>query len=571
MRHEPQLRRFVNKLDDGRVLLKLESACNEIRDGHILTRDGAQHPLERIGHVSDHDYFSAVVPATKRTQYAFRVQACGKERWVGPDGAETWFSYDPSAHMAFETPAWVRDAVFYQIFPDRFCNGDRDNDPPNTEPWGAASTTRNFMGGDLEGILEQLDYLGDLGITAIYLTPIFKSASNHKYDTIDYFTIDPQFGDTALLRKLVDACHSRGIRVILDAVFNHCSNLHPYFLDVREKGKKSRYWDWFHIKKWPIPDKFAKQKDALEYYECWWGFHTLPQFNYRNAEVEEYFLRVGQHWLREAGTDGWRLDVPNEVIQSFWPKFRRAVKAVNPDAYIVGEIWEDATSWLQGDQFDAVMNYRFQKALLGYFAEANLSTTQFDHTLRQIMLDYPEQATAVMLNLLGSHDTARPMTAALNGGTGVSPVTAVESLKLMAAMQFTFEGAPCIYYGDEVGLEGGKDPDCRRCFPWGKEKKSDLLRYYQRLIAIRKANPALRAGGFRPFIVDNERELYAFERRAGGNHCIVALNRSAQAHVITLPVSHGTELLAGKPSRSAQARVPARQAIIVRADQRERA
>lgn len=556
MRHDPLLRRFVNKLGDDRVLLKLQSECDEIRGGHIVTRDGTQHPLERIGHVNGREYFSAIVPAPAKLEYAFRVDACGSECWVGPNGADSWFSYDPVTHVSFESPAWVRDAIFYQIFPDRFCNGDRDNDPPGTEAWGSPPTLRNFMGGDLEGILDQLDYLSELGVNAIYLTPIFESSSNHKYDTIDYFTVDRHFGDTATLRKLVDTCHSRGIRVILDAVFNHCSDLHPFFVDVRKNGKESPYWDWFHIKKWPIPEKFAKHKDAQEYYECWWGFHSLPQLNYRNPEMEKYFLHVAQHWLREANVDGWRLDVPNEVIQSFWPKFRQAVKKVNPAAYIVGEIWEDASSWLQGDQFDAVMNYRFQKALLGYFVEKHLSTTAFDHALRQIMLDYPEQATAVMLNLLGSHDTMRPMTAAAGN---------LESLKLMAAMQFTFEGAPCIYYGDEIGLEGGKDPDCRRCFPWGTEKKSELLAYYRRLIAIRKANPALRCGTFRPFVVDNDREVYAFERIADGNRCIVALNRSINSHELILPSTvAGTDLLSGKTVNGTQLRIPPRQAVIVR-------
>jgi glycosidase len=279
--------------------------------------------------------------------------------------------------------------------------------------------------------------------------------------------------------------------------------------------------------------------------------------NYRNPDVEAYFLNVAQYWLREASIDGWRLDVPNEVIQSFWPKFRHAVKSVNPQAYIVGEIWEDATPWLQGDQFDAVMNYRFQKALLGFFAENRLTVTEFDRALRQVMLDYPEQATAVMLNLLGSHDTARPMTAA-NGD--------VDALKLMAAMQFTFEGAPCIYYGDEIGMEGGKDPDCRRCFPWGNEKKSDLRDYYQQLIRIRHDNPALRCGTFRPFVVDDNRQLYAFERRADGNRCFVALNRSAANHEIVLPEKlHATELLTGKTVHATHVHVPARSAVILRA------
>lgn len=570
LRHEPQSRRFVNTLGDGRVILKLQSACGAIDSAHVVWRDGAResrHELVRLGSVNGNEFFSATVPPATVGEYIFHVRACGQPQWFTPAGVEVnssnprkWFRYDAREHPAFETPAWVRDAVFYQIFPDRFCNGDPSNDPPNTEPWGSPPTTRNFMGGDLKGILDKLDYLGDLGISALYLTPIFTSASNHKYDTIDYFTVDEHFGDMTLLQRLVDAGHARGIRVILDAVFNHCSSQHPFFLDVKRRGRQSCYWNWFFIKKWPIPDRFARHKDALEWYECWWGFHSLPKLNFTNPEVEEYFLNIARFWLREARVDGWRLDVPNEVIQTFWPKFRRAVKEVNPQAYIVGEIWDDATSWLMGDQFDAVMNYRFQKALLGYFAEETLDTRTLDHTLRQIMLDYPEQTTAVMLNLLGSHDTARPMTAVKGD---------VDSLMLMAALQFTFEGAPCIYYGDEIGIEGAKDPDCRRCYPWHKPgvQNRGLFAYYQKLIAIRNANPALRTGSFRPFVVDNARAIYAYERRADGNRCIVALNRSKSPHAVELPTRlTATELLSGRSVTAAEVVVPARQAAILRVE-----
>lgn len=570
MLHEPQSRRFVNALGDGRAIVKLQSTCDSIQDAHLVWREGRKehkYELERLGNVNGSEFFSATVPVRKSGKYTFHVNACGQSRWLTPQGLEpnsatpkTWFEYEPQGCTPFATPAWVRDAVFYQIFPERFWNGNPSNDPLNTEPWGTPPTIRNFMGGDLQGIFDKLDYLGDLGISALYLTPIFQSASSHKYDIIDYFMVDEHFGDMALLRKLVDACHARGIRVILDAVFNHCSNLHPFFLDVKKNGRRSRYWNWFFIKKWPIPDRFVHHKDALEWYECWWGYHTLPKLNYANPEVEEYFLKVAQFWLREGHADGWRLDVPNEVIQTFWPKFRHAVKEANPEAYIVGEIWDDAAPWLMGDQFDAVMNYRFQKALLGYFAEETLDTKALDQTLRQIMHDYPEQATAVMLNLLGSHDTARPMTVAKGDVTAV---------KLMAAMQFTFEGAPCIYYGDEIGMEGGKDPDCRRCYPWNKPELQNrgLFDYYQKLIAIRKANPSLRTGNFRPFLVDNERGLYAYERKTDGNRCIVALNRSKVEHTLDLPSAiKVTDLFTDRPWKGAQIVVPARQAVILRVE-----
>ncbi|MEI6085362.1 MAG: glycoside hydrolase family 13 protein [Verrucomicrobiota bacterium] len=572
MRHEPHLRRFVNQLDNGQVLLKLQSECDEIRAAHIVIRGNGEQPLDHIGHAHGREYYSVTVPGAHRFEYAFRLFACGFERWVTPTGnhlhvAEppAWFVYEPSAHRPFETPAWVRDAVFYQIFPDRFCNGDPANDPARVKPWGTKPALRNFMGGDLAGILSKLDYLADLGINALYLTPIFKSASNHKYDTIDYYQVDEHFGDLALVKKLVAECHRRGLRIIFDAVFNHCSNRHPYFVDVRKKGKKSTYWDWFHIHRWPIPARFANNQESLKYYNCWWGFHTLPQLNYHNPAVEAYFLDVAQYWLNETGMDGWRLDVPNEVIQSFWPKFRHVVKTANPAAYIVGEIWDDATSWLQGDQFDAVMNYRFQKALIHCFADKTLSIRQLDSTLRQVLVDYPEQATAVMLNLLGSHDTARPMTAILESGSGLSAATALEALKLITTVQFTFEGAPCIYYGDEIGLEGGKDPDCRRCYPWDKPRlqNRELFAHYQRLLAIRHANPALRRGKFRTLIADDDRELYVYERRLDDNRCFIAINRSPTDQVIQFGEDlRGRELLHDVAFTGSTAMLPARQSAI---------
>jgi glycosidase len=535
MKHEARFRRFVNKLDSGRVRLQLVTECDELESAQVVWRVQGREQiasLEPAIAALDHRQLAVELPAAERVEYVFRLRACGCDRWVTPVGVHlnhqppaAWFTYDPAAHTAFPTPDWVRDAVFYQIFPDRFCNGDRANDPPGAEAWGRPPHLRNFFGGDLAGILQRLDHLGDLGVTALYLTPIFESASNHKYDTIDYFKVDPHFGDLALVQKLVAECHRRGMRVILDAVFNHTSNLHPFFRDVRLHGPRSRYWDWYHIKQWPIPDRFTKHQEALAYYNCWWGFHTLPQLNYVNPAVEEYFLKVATYWLRETGMDGWRLDVPNEVLQSFWPKFRQAVKGVNPEAYIVGEIWEDATQWLQGDQFDAVMNYRFQKALLQCFAENKLTLRELDQALRQILMDYPSQAMGVMLNLLGSHDTPRIITAA--GGD-------VAAVKMMATIQFAFAGAPCIYYGDEIGLPGEKDPDCRRCYPWDQpdEQNRELYRHFQQLIALRRDNPALRSGAFQTLLVDDSRDVYAFERRLPGNACRVAVNRGAQAQTV---------------------------------------
>ena len=591
----------ISESSAGRIALKLELQPEYPQQPSLLMRGNGseqEQPLKFLEQADGYDYFTIELTTPQPFEYALHVTTPGQIRWITPKGEEhdrlphNWFRYPPQSRaplttgqaapnlgklpirdespprQLFETPAWVRNAVFYQIFVERFARGEPARDPLGVQPWGSPPTNGNFMGGNLQGILDRLDYLTDLGITALYLTPIFHSPSNHKYDTQDYFMVDPQFGDLELLRQLVDACHQRGLRVVLDGVFNHCSDQNPFFLDVKRYGPQSRYWNWFHIRNWPFPDHFGNHDEVLQWYDCWWGFHTLPKLNYHHPEVEEYFLNVATYWLREAGVDGWRLDVPNEVIQSFWPKFRRAVKAVNPNAYIVGEIWDDASSWLQGDQFDAVMNYRFQKALMGYFAEEQMDTHAFDHTLRYLLQDYPEPATAVMLNLLGSHDTARPMTVVHRRDEGSH---ALESLKLMAAMQFTCTGAPCIYYGDEIGMEGDKDPDCRRCYPWDWEQqaekrgqRSELLDYYKKLIAVRKDNPALRHGVFHTLEADPHHQFYAFERHSPDNHCIVALNRSDHDHALPLsPDLLATELLSNHPIRDDHVTVPARQAIIV--------
>lgn len=354
---------------DSRVVLKLELQPEYPQQPSLLLRGNGieqEQPLKFLEQTDGYDYFIIELTEPQPFEYALRVTTPGQRCWITPKGEEhdrlphNWFCYPPRSRapsipgkkaapnpipspiravspprLLFETPAWVRDAVFYQIFVERFARGEPAHDPLGVQPWGSPPTHGNFMGGNLQGIIDRLDYLTDLGITALYLTPIFQSPSNHKYDTQDYFTVDPRFGDLGLLRRLVEACHQRGLRVVLDGVFNHCSDQNPFFLDVKQHGPQSRYWNWFHIRDWPFPDHFGSHGEVLQWYDCWWGFHTLPKLNYHNPEVEAYFLNVATYWLREAGVDGWRLDVPNEVIQSFWPKFRRAVKAVNSDAYIV--------------------------------------------------------------------------------------------------------------------------------------------------------------------------------------------------------------------------------------------
>lgn len=425
----------------------------------------------------------------------------------------------------FRTPEWVKHAVFYQIFPERFANGDRATDPENVRPWGTPPTYDNFMGGDLHGIIDRLDYLTDLGVTALYLNPIFHASSNHKYNTYDYYCIDPQFGDLATFHKLLAAAHRRNIRVILDGVFNHCGRGFFAFHDLLENGPASPYRNWFHIEDFPLN---AYDESLPSNYWSWWNLRSLPKFNTNHPPVRRFLLDVARYWL-EQGADGWRLDVPGEIQDhTFWREFRIVVKHTNPDAYIVGEIWDGAEAWLDGTQFDAVMNYIFRELCRDFFAYQNISVSQFASGIAHLLGRYPDEAQQAQFNLLGSHDTARFLTEA--GGR-------TERLYPAILFQMTFPGAPSIYYGDEIGLEGGDDPHCRGCFPWSDAAwNTDLYSWVRDCVALRHNYPALRTGQFRSLLVQDQPPLYAFVRWDVDQQVIVLLNPSDTAATFDFPL-----------------------------------
>ena len=378
-------------------------------------------------------------------------------------------------------PAWVKDAVFYQIFPDRFCRSSRYKAVGKFVEWGSNPTRENMFGGNLAGITDKLEYIASLGVTALYLCPIFKSNSNHRYHTVDYFEIDPVLGTLKDFDRLVKKAHKLGLRVILDGVFNHCSRGFFQFNSLMELGRNSPYVDWFHVHGWPLHAYSGKPN-----YDCWWGFPALPKFNTDNPDVREYFFSVGEYWMKR-GIDGWRLDVPNEIDDdSFWQEFRRRIKAINPEAYIVGEIWDEPSRWLKGDQFDGVMNYPLRRAVLAYlFDEKPINLAEFAKRLREA---FPAGRFGVPMNLLGSHDTIR---------LASLPCSNLQRVKLALAILFFLPGAPCIYYGDEIGMEGGKDPDNRRSFPWDKlsdGRRSPVFRFLNELVALRNRERVLRDG-----------------------------------------------------------------------------
>ncbi len=437
------------------------------------------------------------------------------------------------------TPDWVKDAIFYQIFPDRFARSQTVSKPSNLERWNDPPTRHGFKGGDLIGVVERLDYLQDLGITAIYFNPVFQSAANHRYHTHDYYRVDPILGGNAALRQLLDAAHKRGIRIVLDGVFNHVSRGFYQFHHLLENGADSPYIDWFYVKGFPL-NAYDEKKPPN--YAAWWNLHALPKLNTDTPAVRQFLWDVGRHWI-EFGIDGWRLDVPSEINDdAFWREFRRQVKDANPEAYLVGEIWGDASRWLQGDQFDATMNYLFTKACLGFFIHdpdrtllsgvsyspvPALTVTEFADSIDKILALYDREVTHAQLNSLDSHDTARFLTIARGDES---------AFRLATLFQMTYPGAPCVYYGDEIGLHGRKDPDCRRAFPWDPSRwNAELRDFVKRCSALRRAHPALRRGDYTRLHARDE--VYVFGRRLHNETLIIALNNGLSRATVDIDVA----------------------------------
>ena len=433
--------------------------------------------------------------------------------------------------MAVHTPAWVKNATFYQIFPDRFARSPRAPQLPGVtfKEWGTPPEQQGFQGGDLYGVIDKLDHLQSLGVNAIYLCPIFSSASNHRYHTFDYMQVDPLLGGNQALRELLHAAHARNMYVVLDGVFNHASRGFWAFHHILECGGNSPYLDRFTVRDWPLRPYDHDAKRPANY-DAWWDIPALPKFNIKNEGVRQYLLDVARYWI-DFGIDGWRLDVPEEIDDvAFWRAFRKTVKEGNPEAYIVGEIWHEAKDWLKGDRFDAVMNYVFSRLALGFFGGKSLNTEYKPGGYSLVELDGRDLAAGVhhmfslyswevaqsQLNLLDSHDTARTLWTV--GGDE-------SALRLCTLFQMTMPGAPCIYYGDEIGMTGATDPFSRQAFPWADKSQWNLplLEFFQRAGALRRQRAVLRTGDFTP--VHADRNVFAFQRRLEKDAAVVVFNR----------------------------------------------
>ncbi|MDQ8819632.1 glycoside hydrolase family 13 protein [Streptococcus ruminantium] len=480
--------RFRTKFQD------VTSICVHHGDPFIFYQQGYQYQAEMEKVASDNlfDYWQVELKTDfGRLQYIFELIGRDGQRLLYGEGGPLAASEEkfhssmngfklPYLHELdrCQVPAWVSGTVWYQIFPDRFARGKASEAKQTFREWNPdlAPSPNDFFGGDLAGIIEHLDYLQDLGITGLYLCPIFKAPSNHKYDTSDYYQIDPQFGTNEELKQLVSKAHQRGMRVMLDAVFNHIGYQSKQWQDVLEKGERSIYRDWFHIDRFPLVEE--KNGQECVNYQTFAFQKKMPKLNTAHPEVKTYLLDIARFWIEECDIDAWRLDVANEIDHQFWKEFRKTVLSIKPDLFILGEIWHSAQSWLVGDEHHSVMNYPLASAIKSFFLTGELTDKEFIASLNSQRFTYRQQVREVLFNLLDSHDTERISTTAKGDKNAI---------KAALVALFFQVGSPCIYYGTEVGLSGGEDPDCRRVMPWKKEQQDEeLLAFVTKLIHLRQ-------------------------------------------------------------------------------------
>ena len=499
--HRPESE-YAYLYKEGQVHIRIRTKKDDLEkivlhygDPFIFLEDSYEDVKEMVKVTSDalFDYWQVAVSVRfARIQYLFELKDKeGRSVLYGDKG----FTDNRPENLALEgngfklpyiheidgcqVPDWISKTVWYQIFPERFANGNVGISPEGALDWDSSITPKSsdFFGGDLQGIIDHLDYLQDLGITGLYLCPIFESPSNHKYNTKDYFEIDRHFGDKETFRKLVEQAHLRGMKVMLDAVFNHMGDQSAQWQDVLKHGEKSEYKDWFHIQEFPVTNDKLMNPKELPYHTFAFASY-MPKLNTANPEVKDYLLSVATYWIEHFDIDAWRLDVANEVDHQFWRDFRKAVLAKKPDFYILGEVWHTSQPWLNGDEFHAVMNYPLSDSIKDYFLSRSKKTNQFIAEINCQSMYYKQQISEVMFNLLDSHDTERILTTAQGD---------IQLVKSALAFLFLQRGTPCIYYGTELELGGAMDPDCRRVMPWDRvSNDNDMLNFMKNLIQLRK-------------------------------------------------------------------------------------
>ena len=532
--HMPWLE-YRHALPDGRVCLRLQTGRDEFTRVRARVTSNYAGPDffaaadEYEMHVAYRDewhdwYECAFTPRDRRIKYLFVLESdetvCkldGAGLHAGRDARENVseafaFAY---AYPAEPMPEWARGCVGYQIFPDRFRREPAPGDTEPVEPWDSQRVQNEFrFGGNLRGIIRAVPYLKDLGVTMIYTTPLFVSDTSHRYNTFDYLKIDPLLGTEEDLRQLCDTLHANGMRLILDGVFNHCGLGFAPFADAAQKGPASPYYDWFFF-----------DPDTPHGYHTFGDWKYMPKLNLSNEDCAQYFLGVGRYWLEKCHIDGWRLDVSPEVWPDFWRRYKKMMRQVNPQSLMIAECWDDSREWLtQGDMFDSTMHYVLSRAIWARMCRHEISVRQFDWAVNRAAMLYPQRTEEVLWTFLGSHDTQRVRTRA--GGD-------VRMLYAASFFQFTFLGAPIIYYGDELGMEGGDDPFCRFPMRWDRVAGNPVHAHYQKLAQLRAAVPALRIGSFRTWHA-GEGGLYAYVRQTEKQQVLCVVNTGLEAETAHL-------------------------------------
>jgi cyclomaltodextrinase / maltogenic alpha-amylase / neopullulanase len=560
--HMPWLE-YRHAMPDGRVVIRVRTARGDFNRVVLKTANhynlsdpfgaGGLYEMTAAYRTGMFDYYEAIFAVRDpRFKYLFLFYAdsgrvykldgtglrAGEESF---DDISECFAF-PYAWPPDPMPEWARGCVGYQVFPDRFR---REGKPEKgLEPWTSARVQSQYrFGGNLSGIRAALPYLRDLGVKMLYTTPIFLSDSAHRYNTFDYYKIDPLLGTPDDFKALCAQAHQLHIRIILDGVFNHCGVGFGPFQDAKEKGEASEYRDWFFF-------------DDLEPfgYRAFGHWPYMPKLNLQNEACARYFKEVGKYWMSEYHTDGWRLDVSPEVFPAFWHDFHREMKRENPDCLIVAECWDDSRQWITpGDQFDATMHYMLSRNIWKRFAKNSIDLKTFDSSVNDAAMLYPQRNQDVLWTFLGSHDTERFLTRA--GGDK-------RRLRAAAFFQFTAMGIPIIYYGDELGMEGGPDPDNRRPMRWDRLENDETLAHYRKLAHLRGGNEALRIGAFHTWrVMDNN--VYAYERFTDRQRLLCVLNTGAEPVEALLPLPPA---LAAKPAVTelyAQKTLPVAQGSVV--------
>lgn len=539
--HQP-LTHYASALDEHTIMIRIRTGKGDISQCDLYYGDRVypknpimmfKRSMQKVGSDALFDYYEVELKSDyTRICYYFHLQDHDSEIYymggrfktcVGEDRTQFFqFPFIRREDITF-VPSWAKEMIMYQVFPDSFASGHKqiaNSGFKIKNHFGEMSVSER--GGNIQGLIDNIDYLSDLGINCLYLNPIFVSGTYHKYDIIDYFDIDPCLGDKAQFKQLVTVCHERGIKIILDGVFNHCSSSFFAFKDVMKNGENSIYKGWFYDVKFPIEYKEPPNYQAFAYVK------EMPKLNTGNQEVVDYFCKVGIYWIQEMHIDGWRLDVANEVNHDFWRTFRKAIRSVKSDALLIGEVWEDSECWLMDNQFDSTMNYRFSTVCREFFGKREYDEEKFSNELVSMLMRYQKHITYAQMNLLDSHDVPR----------FIYDCDGDERKLLLASLfQLTFIGAPSIFYGDEVFISGKTESEYRKPMVWKPDNQEQRgITFYKRAIALRKSSKAFTEGSFRIVSSDSRNKILVFERKDEESCYWVILHNSQEEVELNLEI-----------------------------------